>query len=94
MEKIVRIMSQSPLATRQYTDRKTGVEKVMNSVALHLTDGVDNFIAEITGERAVNLPVLLPTKARRRERRTSTSTKSAYCNEEAGENVQVEYTVV
>ena len=77
MEKIVRIMSQSPLATRQYTDRKTGVEKVMNSVALHLTDGVDNFIAEITGERAVNLPVL-----------------SAYCNEEAGENVQVEYTVV
>ncbi len=92
MEKIVRIMSQSPLATRQYTDRKTGVEKVMNSVALHLTDGVDNFIAEITGERAVNLPVL--TKARRRERRTSTSTKSAYCNEEAGENVQVEYTVV
>ena len=58
MEKIVRIMSQSPLATRQYTDRKTGTEKVMNSVALHLTDGVDNFIAEITGERAVNLPAL------------------------------------
>ena len=62
MEKIVRIMSQSPLATRQYTDRKTGVEKVMNSVALHLTDGVDNFIAEITGERAVNLPVLRPRR--------------------------------
>ena len=58
MEKIVRIMSQSPLATRQYIDRKTGTEKVMNSVALHLTDGVDNFIGEITGERAVNLPVL------------------------------------
>lgn len=58
MEKIVRIISQSPLASRQYTDRKSGTEKMMYAVTLHMTDGVDQFIGEVTGERAVNLPVL------------------------------------
>ena len=56
MERIVRILSQSPLATRQYMDRKTGEQKVMNSVTLKLTDGIDTFLGEITGERAVNCP--------------------------------------
>ena len=56
MEKIVRIMSQSGLTTRQYLDKKTGEQKVMNSVALKLTDGIDTFLGEITGERAVNCP--------------------------------------
>ena len=56
MEKIVRIMNQSPLAQRQYTDKKTGEQKVMNSVTLKLTDGIDTFLGEITGERAVNCP--------------------------------------
>ena len=57
MEKIVRIISQSPLATRQYIDGK-GNERVVNSVSFRLTDGVDEFVAEITGERAVNFPKL------------------------------------
>ena len=56
MERIVRILNQSPLATRQYMDKKTGEQKVVNSVSLKLTDGIDTFLGEITGERAVNCP--------------------------------------
>lgn len=56
MERIVRILNQSPLATRQYLDRKTGEQKVINTVTLKLTDGIDTFLGEITGERAVNCP--------------------------------------
>ena len=56
MERTVRILNQSPLATRQYMDRKTGEQKVINSVTLRLTDGIDTFLGEITGERAVNCP--------------------------------------
>jgi len=56
MERIVRIQNQSPLATRQYMDRKTGEQRVINSVTLKLTDGIDTFLGEITGERAVNCP--------------------------------------
>ena len=56
MERIVRILNQSPLATRHYMDRKTGEQRVINSVTLKLTDGIDTFLGEITGERAVNCP--------------------------------------
>ena len=56
MERIVRILNQSPLSTRQYMDRKTGDQKVINTVTLKLTDGIDTFLGEITGERAVNCP--------------------------------------
>ena len=56
MERIVRILYQSPLATRQYMDKKTGEQKVINSVTLKLTDGIDTFLGEITGEKAVNCP--------------------------------------
>ena len=56
MEATVRILNQSPLATRQYMDRKTGEQKVINSVTLKLTDGIDTFLGEITGEKAVNCP--------------------------------------
>ena len=56
MEATVRIVSQSPLTQRQYNDKKTGEPKVMNSVALKITDGIDTFLGEITGERAVNCP--------------------------------------
>ena len=52
MEKTVRILNQSGLITRQYPDKKTGEQKVMNSVTLKLTDGIDTFLGEITGERA------------------------------------------
>ena len=56
MEATVRILNQSPLSTRQYMDRKTGDQKVINSVTLKLTDGLNTFLGEITGERAVNCP--------------------------------------
>ena len=56
MERIVRILNQSQLVTRQYMDKKTGEQKVINSVILKLTDGIDTFLGEITGERAVNCP--------------------------------------
>ena len=54
MEATVRILNQSPLATRQYMDKKSGEQKVINTVTLKLTDGLDTFLGEITGERAVN----------------------------------------
>ena len=56
MEKTVRIVNQSQLTSRQYMDRKTGEQKVINSITLKLTDGIDTFLGEITGERAVNCP--------------------------------------
>ncbi len=56
MEATVRILNQSPLSTRQYMDRKTGDQKVINTVTLKLTDGLNTFLGEITGERAVNCP--------------------------------------
>ena len=61
MERTVRIMQQSPLVTRNYMDRKTGDQKVINSVTLKLTDGIDTFLGEITGERAVNCPKFDPS---------------------------------
>lgn len=57
MEKTVRILEQSALSTRKYTDKKTGQEKVMNAITFKLTDGIDTFLGEMTGERAVNCPV-------------------------------------
>ena len=57
MEKTVRILEQSGLSTKEYTDKKTGQKKVMNAVTLKLTDGIDTFLGEITGERAVNCPM-------------------------------------
>ena len=60
MEATVRILNQSPLMTRQYMDKKTGEQKVINSVTLKLTDGLNTFLGEITGERAVNCPKFDP----------------------------------
>ena len=56
MEATVRILNQSGLMTCQYLDKKTGDQKVINSVTLKLTDGLNTFLGEITGERAVNCP--------------------------------------
>lgn len=56
MEATVRVLQQSSLTSRQYQDRKTGETKVINSITVKLTDGLDTFIGEITGERAVNCP--------------------------------------
>jgi len=62
MEKTVRILNQSEVITRKYNDKKTGEEKVINAVTLKLTDGLDTFLGEITGERAVNCPRFDPTR--------------------------------
>ena len=62
MEATVRILNQSELVTRKYNDKKTGEEKVINAVTLKLTDGIDTFLGEITGERAVNCPQFDPTR--------------------------------
>ncbi len=56
MEATVRVVNQSGLMTRQYTDKKTGGQKVVNFVTLKLSNGIDTFLGEITGERAVNCP--------------------------------------
>ena len=56
MEKTVRILEQSALSTKKYTDKKTGQERVMNAVTFKLTDGIDTFLGEVTGKRAVNCP--------------------------------------
>ena len=50
-------MEQLALSTRKYTDKKTGQERVMNTVTFKLTDGIDTFLGEVTGERAVNCPM-------------------------------------
>lgn len=60
MEATVRILNQSQLTQRQYTDKKTGEPKVMNTVTLKMTNGTDTFLGEITGERAVNCPKFDP----------------------------------
>ena len=60
MEATVRILNQSGLMTRQYLDKKTGEQKMINSVTLKLTDGLNTFLGEITGERAVNCPKFDP----------------------------------
>ena len=39
MEATVRILNQSPLMTRQYMDKKTGEQKVINSVTIEHLPG-------------------------------------------------------
>ena len=65
MEKTVRILQQSGLNTREFMDKKSGEKRVMNSVLLKLTDGLDTFVGEITGEKAVNCPKYDPTRVYR-----------------------------
>ena len=61
MEKTVRIISQSRLVTRKHLDKRTGVERENHSIILKLTDGLDTFVAEIAGDRALNCPKFDPT---------------------------------
>ena len=57
MEKIVRIISQSACTQRQYTD-KGGQPTVFNFVDFILTDGIDTFFAQATGNLALALQPL------------------------------------
>ena len=43
-------------------DKKTGEERTVNSVTLKMTDGLDTFLGEITGEKAVSCPKYDPMR--------------------------------
>ena len=52
MEKLVRIINQFPLASRSYT-AQDGTQRTFHSRGFLLTDGIDEFYAEMTGDMAV-----------------------------------------
>ena len=60
MEKLVRVKNQSALMTREYDDQRSGEKKKFYSVALTLSDGLDEFVAELTGDAALQAPTLDP----------------------------------
>jgi hypothetical protein len=62
MDITVRVLEQTPLAQRQYKDKKTGEQKTLDCVTLKLTDGIDTFIAEIIGDQAKEFPKLDPER--------------------------------
>lgn len=53
MEKLVTIINQFPLASRAYT-AQDGTQKVFNSRGFILSDGIDEFYGEMTGDMAVS----------------------------------------
>lgn len=55
MEKFVTILEQYPLASRPYT-AKDGTPLVFNSRGFLLSDGIDEFYAEMTGDAALSCP--------------------------------------
>ena len=55
MEIICRILQQHPLRSQQYTDRRTGEQKTMNSIGFELASGADTLFAELTGDAALRL---------------------------------------
>ena len=46
MEKIVRIKSQGTLQERDWTNERTGEKKVIKSLTLEVTDGIDTFLVD------------------------------------------------
>lgn len=52
MENLVTIIDQHPLVSRPYT-AQDGTQKVFNSRGFILSDGIDEFYAEMTGDMAV-----------------------------------------
>lgn len=85
MEATVRVLQQSALTSRQYQDRKTGETKVINSITVKLTDGLDTFIGEITGERAVNCP---PFDVTRHYRVQCSMVVREWSSQQTGEQMQ------
>lgn len=57
MEKLVTILQQNPLVSRPYTTQD-GVQKVFHSRGFILSDGIDEFYAEMTGDAALSCPEL------------------------------------
>ena len=57
MEKLVRIIDQLPLSSRAYT-AQDGTPRTFHSRGFLLTDGIDEFYAEMTGDAALSCPEL------------------------------------
>lgn len=57
MEKLVRIIDQLPLSSRAYT-AQDGTQRTFHSRGFLLTDGIDEFYAEMTGDTALSCPEL------------------------------------
>ena len=57
MEKIIKIIGQLPLASRAYT-AQDGTPRTFHSRGFLLTDGIDEFYAEMTGDAALSCPEL------------------------------------
>ena len=57
MEKIIKIIGQLPLASRAYT-AQDGTQRTFHSRGFLLTDGIDEFYAEMTGDAALSCPEL------------------------------------
>ena len=64
MEKTVVIVEQLPLSERSYTDRN-GQPQVFASRGFVLTDGIDTFYAEMTGDKARTCPEMDKNKLHR-----------------------------
>ena len=60
MEKLVRVKAQSELTVRDYPDKRTGEMKKFYSGELVLSDGLDEFVAELTGDAAMQAPTFDP----------------------------------
>ena len=56
-EKLVRIIDQLPLTSRAYT-AQDGAQRTFHSRGFLLTDGIDEFYAEMTGDTALSCPEL------------------------------------
>lgn len=51
MEKIVRVLNQLPMCSREWTP-ENGDKKLIKSVDVVMTDGIDTFTAEATDDKA------------------------------------------
>jgi len=59
MEKFVQIIQSFPFQEREYTDRN-GQKQVFASRGFILTDGIDHFYAEMTGDYARSMKDVYP----------------------------------
>ena len=59
MEKVVKVVTQSPVFEIEVTDQITQQKKQLPVVELEMTDGLDTFVAEMRGERCKELTDLV-----------------------------------
>lgn len=51
MDKLVRVLEQQPLVSREWTP-ENGQAKIIKSVSVKMTDGIDTFVGEATDQLA------------------------------------------